>query len=199
MATEIDVVTKTRVIEIVSRGPQGPSSGTSPSTSALTVETYWRAESIPPEYQLCLVDNVEQVVTLNGYPETDERVTVDLALGEVTILEHLHDVTVSIHIQAIRRLGGGGTATWGIAFEAWTGTEWEHVESSTKYLTFPKSDADEIKLLAYVMNTQELLANSKYRMVQISDDVSKDIGIISSKPFASMPPSSGMVVSITSR
>lgn len=153
----------------------------------------------PPEYQLCLVDDVAQPIVFTGITLEDPSnlVTLNGTLGEFTFLETIKNADVSVAAQVIRLQGGGGQALWGVYFQVWDGVSaWIDVPDSTRYLSFDKESEDELQNLSYVARTGNIVAGTIYRIMQICSDVSKDVGIVSSKPFTTAPISAGMVLSI---
>ena len=109
----------------------------------------------------------------------------------------MEQVHLSLSLQVLRDVGGSGMTTWGLFFQYYDGAMWQEFPDSTLYLNFDKEARSETQHLSYSVIAGRLLAGTKYRIVQLTDDVSKNIGLISYKPFPNTPLSSGAVLSIT--
>lgn len=169
------------------------------SGGGTSIRASWLAPGTPPEFQLCLTNDTPQAIAFSGLTLTEPAniVTLNNALGEFTFLEDVGNADVSISIQVSRGIGGGGSVLWGVYFQVWDGiSAWLDVPDSTRYLSFDKESAGELQNLSFVARTGSILAGSIYRVVQICSDVTKDVGIISAKPFTNAPLSAGIVLSV---
>lgn len=169
-----------------------------PNIGLVSSRIVWEPLS-PPQTQLCFVDNVAQVITFTDVPLVDPKISVDLGLGEITILEDLLNMFISINLQITRVSGARPDSSWAFDAEVWDGLAWSSYPDSTRHVTFNKDDADQIKSLGLTIVFDSVPANTKFRFKQITDDASLLTGLISSQPFASMPISPGLLISIGTR
>lgn len=169
-----------------------------PSTELVLAVTSWEA-AVPPEFQLCLVDDIPQVITLNNISTADSRISVDLGLGEITANEDLIQIDMHVALQITRVSGGATASIWGVELQRDQGAGWESLPGSTHYFTFIKEDQGSIKHLSFSVSTDLAESGDKVRLMQVSDNTSVDVGIISSKPFTNMSLSPGVHIDITTR
>lgn len=167
--------------------------------SIKTARVVWEASGTPPEYQNCLVDNVTQVVTFSSYPSTDPAITVDLGLGEVSFVEDLDNVDIHVNLQIHRDGAGGADTEWGIAAEVWDGVSWTIYPNSSRHFTFDSNTIDAIRHLSFSISVSGVLTGTKFRLIQVAEDASNDIGLVSDKPFTALPQSAGLVMSMSTR
>lgn len=159
----------------------------------------WEAAGPPPEFQLCFADNVPITVTYSSYPITDPKITVNLALGEITVIEDINHINIHVNLQVIRTTSSPDDVIWGLSTEVNTGAGWGPYPNSTRYFTFNKESTDSIMHFSFSSNLINIAAGTKFRLCQITDDASVDIGLVSSKPFALLSQSSGITLYIITR
>ncbi len=169
-----------------------------PSVNLVTTRVIWEP-ALPPQTQLCLVNDVSQVITYTEVTLADPKVSIDLGLGEITILEDLIHMDLSVDLQIIRENESQGSYLWGAGAEVWDGLAWIPYPDSTRYFAFNRQIADDIRHLSFSISFNSIAANTKFRLVQICDDVAQDIGLISDKPFTTMPQSAGIILNINTR
>lgn len=167
----------------------------------LTFRAAWKVipESVVPEYQVCVGNDVANVITFSDITVPDPRISLSLGTGVITFNEYFKDIDLTISFQVYRQLTGGIT-TWGFAIETLVeGVGWVAIPDSTKYLTIQSQDANIIKTVTYSVSSRFIEDGSQFRFVQACSDASKNIGLISERPLTSLPEGAGASVSITSR
>lgn len=146
---------------------------------------------------------MEQFLTASDSPEviafTDETlpspfVVSNLPAGEFTI-NISADVFITYSAEVTRELGGG-IASWGVFIETEVSPGvWVEVPDSLRIVTLKSVENDDIENVEFSASTL-IEAGSKFRFSQIATDHTKNIGLVSDKPFASAPAFAGFVLSL---
>lgn len=168
----------------------------------LTYRFTWKAAqgSPTPEYQLCVGDDVANVIQFSDVTVPDDRVSVDLGTGVITINTDVKDLDLFATFEVYRGVSGGGTVTWGCGIQIFVpGTGWIDVPDSTRYMIIPSQDTNLTTGMGYSYSGRNFIGGTQYRLVQACSDSSKDVGLISDKPLTSLPISAGVVVSLAGR
>jgi len=167
----------------------------------IAIRSSWKATTTTPIYQLCNFSDIPQPITLSHHTVTDDdnRITVDNN-GVVTFNETVYEPILSINMQVVRSVGGNPPeVTWGLGLETFVLGQWIPVDDSTIYMTLKREDDDQVIHVNRTLVDKVIPAGSIFRMVQACSDTSKNVGLISTKPFANMPIAAGAVISIAGR
>ena len=163
----------------------------------MRIRAIWNSGGSPPANQFCVTNNVPQVIELSENTLVDPRITVDTIANTFTFNANmLGSFSVQAHI--IREIGGGTAAQWAMGLEVFTGT-WNSVANAGISTTFDKDAVDEVFHVTFSVLTDFVPAGAMFRFVQVTDDVTKNIGITSRQPFAAVSEAAGFIVSIQGR
>ena len=168
------------------------------SEESVTFRCSWKTSDTTTLRQLCTTNGVPEVVVFTHESSPDPRVFVDLGTGEITFVQGMTDVDLNISFQ-VQREEGGGTTEWGFYLQYWSGTEWVTVGDTLRYLTFKSNERDDTEHVAFPLALSDVEAGTKIRYMHVCNDVTKNVGPISNKPFNNAPVSAGVIVSISTR
>lgn len=157
----------------------------------------WKPTGVTPIYQIPTVDSIPDPVTYTDITAASTGFSVDINTGVITALKDITRAAFLINAQVVRGQGGG-TDTWGLFFESFNGSTWEALDDSTRYLTFLRDEDNDLQHLSYSVSNNQIPAGAQFRIMQICSDVSDNIGLVTSEPFANAPRSAGFVLSISS-
>ena len=169
------------------------------STKSLRHETFrasWKIASGDPDTtQLLLADNAKQVITFSDETASSPVVVSDLGNGVFQTLINA-DAQFTVAAEVTRQQGGGDTE-WGMFFEySFDGAAWLPVPDSLRIVKLKSTENNDIEHVEYSVPSRSY-SGAFFRVCQITNDSSKQVGIISSQPFGtSIPVSAGVVLSI---
>lgn len=155
-------------------------------------------ESELPTTQLCTTNNVPQPIAFSEITLANPLFSADLPNGIFTLTDDVQSFDLYLAFQVIRQVAGGGTAKWAFCLQTFAeGVGWVNVPNSTRQYDFLNPDNNKVRTISFSSTAGPSLAGTQLRLVQVCDDVSKNIGIISDKPFTALARSPGVNIGIS--
>ena len=139
-------------------------------------------------------NDTPQVIPFNSEGLTSELFEADLGAGTIQVKVN-GIMSYDVFTQGIRETPGGVTYLGIFVQVEIDGVGWVDLPDSLFVSTFKSTETNDIQPQACPGVTQ-VQAGQKFRIMQITDDFTKDIGVIADKPFANAPSQAALVLSL---
>ncbi|MGL5566373.1 MAG: hypothetical protein ACRDC4_11665 [Plesiomonas sp.] len=143
--------------------------------------------------QLLTADNVPRTVLFNTVAMSTPSIIVDVNSGIFTFVDDTVGL-FTLSAQAIRKVGGSGSADWAIFIETSTdGQGWTAIPGSARRVTFTSQEANEHRPVDFTLPVQ-FTPGSFFRLRHVTTSAVKQVGITSLPAQGGAPSSAGIIV-----
>lgn len=144
--------------------------------------------------QLLAATDTPQVITFSDETMTSPFIVSDLGNGTFQSLIEAN-VKASFSFEVTRQ-SSGGIATWGFFLETETAPSvWTAIPDTLRTVKLKAVELNDVEHVQFDVATA-VNAGGKFRIMQITDDHTDNVGLITEKPFTNAPVSAGAILSL---